>query len=193
MISTLSLDLARILQAAHTTIQAQRVRRGQEAIVKDGRISGQVAYGYRKVVSLDGKNGRREVDPDQAQVVRRIFREYLDGSTPLDIAKGLNADGIPGPRGGPWKFGAIYGNRDAGTGILRNRLYVGVNEWGRTVTRHNRHKGTSTAKVTPKADRLVIEVPHMRILDDEVFQAAQDRIELRHSVDLGIISREARS
>ena len=193
MISTLSLDLARILQAEHTMIQAQRVRRGQEAIVKDGRISGQVAYGYRKVASLDGKNGRCEVDPDQAEVVRRIFREYLEGRTPLDIAKGLNADGVPGPRGKPWKPGAIYGNRDTGAGILLNRLYVGVNEWGRTVTRRNRHKGTSTAKVTAKADRLVVEVPHLRILDDEVFQAAQDRIESRRSVGPGFSPPEAAS
>ena len=167
--------------ARYLKVQAEKTRRGQEGTVKDGRISGQVAYGYRKVASLDGKNGRREVDPDQAEVVRRIFREYLEGRTPLDIAKGLNADGLPGPRGKPWKPGAIYGNRDTGSGILRNRLYVGINEWGRTVTKHNRHKGTSTAKVTAKADRLVVEVPHMRIVDDEVFQAVQDRIESRRS------------
>ena len=167
--------------ARYLKVQAEKTRRGQEGTVKDGRISGQIAYGYRKVASLDGKNGRREVDPDQAKVVRRIFREYLEGRTPLDIAKGLNADGVPGPRGKPWKPGAIYGNRDTGAGILRNRLYVGINEWGRTVTKHNRHKGTSTAKVTAKADRLVVEVPHMRIVDDEVFQAVQDRIESRRS------------
>ncbi len=179
--------------ARYLKVQAEKTRRGQEGTVKDGRISGQVAYGYRKVASLDGKNGRREVDPDQAEVVRRIFREYLEGRTPLDIAKGLNADGVPGPRGKPWKPGAIYGNRDTGAGILLNRLYVGVNEWGRTVTRRNRHKGTSTAKVTAKADRLVVEVPHLRILDDEVFQAAQDRIESRRSVGPGFSPPEAAS
>ncbi|MGA0544388.1 recombinase family protein [Brevundimonas sp. VNH65] len=168
--------------ARQLKVQAEKTRRGQEGTVKDGRISGQVAYGYRKLPpSADGKNGRREVDPIQAEVVRRIFKEYLDGRTPLEIAKGLNADNIPGPRGGPWKPGAIYGNRDAGTGILRNRLYAGINEWGRTVTKHNRHKGTSTAKVTDPADRLVVPVPHLRILDDDVFQAAQDRIEARRS------------
>lgn len=178
-------DMEVAFKAAHNArqlkAQAEKTRRGQEGTVKDGRISGQVAYGYRRVVSLDGKNGLREIDPDQAKIIVRIFNDYLSGMTPLDIAKALNAEGIAGPRGGPWKPGAIYGNRDTGVGVLRNRLYVGINEWGRTVTKHNRHKGTSTAKVTAKTDRLVIEVPHLRILDDEVFQAVQDRLEARRS------------
>lgn len=159
--------------------QAEKTRRGQEGTVKDGRISGQPAYGYRMVLALNGKNGQREPDPVQAAVVRRIMTDYVAGMTPLEIAKALNAEGVPGPRGGPWLPGAIYGNRDVGTGVLRNRLYVGVNEWGRTVTKHNRHKGTSKAKVTPQGERLVIPVPHLRIVDDDLFQAVQDRIESR--------------
>lgn len=159
--------------------QAEKTRRGQEGTVKDGRISGQVAYGYKKVLSLDGKNGQREIDQAQAAVVVRIMTDYVSGMTPLEITKALNAEGVPGPRGKTWLPGAIYGNRDTGTGILRNKLYVGINEWGRTVTKHNRHKGTSKAKVTPKGDRLIIPVPHLRIVEDDLFQAVQDRIESR--------------
>ena len=159
--------------------QAEKTRRGQEGTVKDGRISGQPAYGYRMVLALNGKNGQREPDPAQATVVRRIMTDYVAGMTPLEIAKALNAEGVPGPRGGPWLPGAIYGNRDVGTGILRNKLYVGINEWGRTVTKHNRHKGTSKAKVTPQSERLVVPVPHLRIVEDDLFQAVQDRIESR--------------
>lgn len=169
--------------------QAEKTRRGQEGTVKDGRISGQPAYGYRMVLALNGKNGQREPDPAQAAVVRRIMTDYVAGMTPLEIAKALNAEGVPGPRGGPWLPGAIYGNRDVGTGILRNRLYVGVNEWGRTVTKHNRHKGTSKAKVTPQGERLVIPVPHLRIVEDDLFQAVQDRIESRRVAPSGFRGR----
>ncbi len=161
--------------------QAEKVRRGQEGTVKDGRISGQVAYGYRMVLALNGKNGQREPDPVQAAVVRRIMTDYVSGMTALDIAKTLNAEGVPGPRGKAWLPGAINGNADTGVGILRNKLYIGKNEWGRTVTRHNRHKGTSRAKITPASARTIVDVPHMRIVDDELFEAVQARLESRRS------------
>ncbi len=161
--------------------QAEKVRRGQEGTVKDGRISGQVAYGYRQVLTLNGKNGQREVDPVQAAVVHRIMTAYVSGDTALDIAKTLNAEGVPGPRGKAWKPGAINGNADTGVGILRNKLYIGKNVWGRTVTKHNRHKGTSKAKITPVAARTVVDVPHMRIVEDELFEAVQARLEQRRS------------
>ena len=179
VVSDMEVGFKAIQNARYVKSQAEKTRRGQEGTVKDGRISGQAAYGYRMVLALNGKNGQREINPDQAPVVRRIMTDYVAGLTPLEIAKALNAEGVPGPRGGDWKPGAIYGNRDVGTGILRNKLYVGINEWGRTVTKHNRHKGTSKARVTPEADRLVIPVPHLRIVEDELFQAVQDRIESR--------------
>jgi len=34
------------------------------------------------------------VVPEEAVIVKRIFREYLEGSSILQIAKGLEADGI---------------------------------------------------------------------------------------------------
>lgn len=159
--------------------QAEKVRRGQEGTVKDGRISGKVAYGYRQVLALNGKNGQREPDPAQAAVVKRIMTDYVSGLTPLEITKALNAEGVPGPNGKVWLPGVISGNRDTGTGLLRNMLYIGKNVWGRTATKHNRHKGTSKAKVTPASARTVVEVPHMRIVDDELFEAVQARMESR--------------
>ena len=162
--------------------QAEKTRRGQEGTVKDGRISGQVAYGYRQVPALNGKNGQRELHPAQAPVVRRIMTDYaVRRMTALEIAKTLNAEGVPGPRGKPWKPGAISGNADTGVGILRNKLYIGKNVWGRTVTKHNRHKGTSKAKITPESARTIVDVPHMRIVDDELFEAVQARLEERRS------------
>lgn len=34
------------------------------------------------------------IDPEQAEVVKRIYREYLEGSSMDKIAKGLEKDGI---------------------------------------------------------------------------------------------------
>ncbi len=40
------------------------------------------------------KNGKFEIVPDEAAVVKRIFADYLSGLGRMAIAKSLNADGI---------------------------------------------------------------------------------------------------
>ncbi|MDX8482567.1 recombinase family protein [Mesorhizobium sp. VK24D] len=40
--------------------------------------------------------------PEEADVIRRIFREFASGKSPRAIAVDLNKDGIPGPLGRAW-------------------------------------------------------------------------------------------
>ncbi|MCQ2547280.1 MAG: recombinase family protein, partial [Clostridia bacterium] len=40
-----------------------------------------------------------EIDPEQAAIVIRIYREFINGASCHAIAKGLTADGIPTPGG----------------------------------------------------------------------------------------------
>lgn len=47
------------------------------------------------------ENGRLVIDPEQAEVVRRIYREYLDGYSTDKIAAGLERDGILTGAGNP--------------------------------------------------------------------------------------------
>ncbi|WP_204310882.1 recombinase family protein, partial [Escherichia coli] len=54
-----------------------------------------------------------------------------DGETPREIAKALNAERIPAPRGGVWMANTIAGNVGRGGGLLRNPIYEGRIEWGR--------------------------------------------------------------
>lgn len=65
---------------------------------------------------------RREIDDGEADIVRRIFRETADGRSALSIARGLNADHIPAPKGGTWDGSTIRGNKRRHEGILNNRL-----------------------------------------------------------------------
>jgi site-specific DNA recombinase len=63
--------------------------------------------------------------------VERIFREFVAGVSPKQIAKNLNREGVSGPFGGPWSPSTIYGSAKRGTGILNNELYVGRLVWNR--------------------------------------------------------------
>jgi site-specific DNA recombinase len=124
---------------------ARRTRRGLEGNALAHRPTGGKAYGYRSTVLPDGTKALVIVEAE-AEVVRRIFREYVHGHSPRDIAAGLNADSIPSPGAawkrngfgqgkradGKWQSTAIHGHIKRGTGILNNPRYVGRIEWGRS-------------------------------------------------------------
>ena len=73
-----------------------------------------VAYGYTK-----DSNGELIIKEDEAEVIRRIFKEYLNGRGSYNIAKGLNRDKIPTVRNGEkWRDNAVKY-------ILLNSIYEG--------------------------------------------------------------------
>ena len=67
-----------------------------------GHVTGGSCFGYRNVDVLgpDGSRSHvaRELVPEQAAVVVRIFEMCADGHGVKAIAKALNADGVPSPR-----------------------------------------------------------------------------------------------
>jgi site-specific DNA recombinase len=113
---------------------AEKTHRGLRGRVESGKAGGGLCYGYRVVKSLVGgtlTTGEREIEPVEAAIVDRIFREYVVGIAPKAIAKRLNHDGIAGPLGGTWSPSTIHGNSRRGTGILNNELYIGRLIWNR--------------------------------------------------------------
>src|SRR5690606_12437924 len=60
------------------------------------------------------------VEPEEAKVVREIFRRYLDeGEGVRVIARHLNEAGIRTRRGGAWSMVSVRG-------VLRNPVYIGT-------------------------------------------------------------------
>lgn len=49
--------------------------------------------GYKR-----GIDGQPEIVPKEAEIVRRIYRTFLEGATYGNIARSLMDDGIPTPR-----------------------------------------------------------------------------------------------
>jgi hypothetical protein len=67
-----------------------------------GHVAGGKVLGYKNVdVLVDGKRShvRREVDPAQADIVRRIFQLCADGKGLKRIVKSLNDAGVVNPTG----------------------------------------------------------------------------------------------
>lgn len=151
---------------------AIHIRRGLEAVVRDGRLAGGRAYGYRNVA---GKPGVMEIDERDAATIREIFTQYAAGITPRAIAAELNRRGVASPRGGTWNASTINGNRQRGHGILLNRLYVGEMIWNRQRMVKDPATGRRQMRANPESAHKVASVPHMRIIEDDLWQRVQAR------------------
>jgi hypothetical protein len=120
--------------------------------------------------------GKREIDPEQAEVVRRIFREYAAGVSPRAIAIGLTRDCVTAPDGSKiWKhqtfIGSITGGRTGG--MISNRLYVGELVWNSMKQVKNPETGKRTRRPGNPDDLMVIPVAELQIIDRELWDAAQ--------------------
>jgi site-specific DNA recombinase len=94
---------------------SDRVRAAMRRKAVKGEVLGRPPYGYKV-----GNRRRLELVPEEAVVVRYIFRLYLhEGMGIRLIARKLNEEGLKTRRGGNWSMVSI---RD----ILRNRAYLGT-------------------------------------------------------------------
>ena len=150
----------------------QKTWRGQLGRALQGKVPGGKAYGYDLVTAATGE---RQINPVEATVVQRIFTEFANGQSPRAIAKQLNTQGIAGPDGRPWGDTTIRGQAQRGTGLLNNALYVGRLEWNRCSYVKDPRTGKRVARPNPREKWEVTEVPHLRIVDDALWQRVKAR------------------
>ena len=101
----------------------RRLQRGRMASLAEGKyIAGAAPYGYEKVKLQRQKGWTLDIVPEEADVVREIFRSYLNGVGSYMIANNLNARGIMSPGGVAWSASSV---RD----ILKNPTYAGFIRW----------------------------------------------------------------
>jgi site-specific DNA recombinase len=173
----------------------EKTHRGLHGQALAGNHTGGRCYGYRHVPDVDmtrlDAHGRpivvavhREVDEEQAQVVRQIFQWYADGRSPRAIAYELNAQGIPSPRGKKWQQTAIHGDPESGTGMLNNTLYVGLAVWNRREWRKNPDTGKRTYVERSRDEWVEKPMPELRIIPDELWARVRAR-QKRQAEELG--------
>ena len=95
---------------------SENVTWGQRKRFAEGKVT--MCYGaflgYRK-----GENGQPEIVPEEAEIVRYIYRQFILGLTPYKIAANLTAQGVPTPGGKrKWAISTIKS-------ILTNEKYKG--------------------------------------------------------------------
>lgn len=149
---------------------AQDCSRNQSEVTKWGIKrqfeSGRVLVNTTRFLGYDkNKNGELIINEAEAEIVRRIFNEYLEGKSYNGICKSLMQDGIKTVTGNlKWWDSTI-------SGMLENEKYYGSALLQKTITvdflKHKRvdNKG--------QAEQFMIEENHPPIISKETFDAVQ--------------------
>ncbi|MBS0984609.1 recombinase family protein [Gluconobacter cerinus] len=178
-INHLHIGLTGTMNALYLKELANKTRRGLRGRVELGKSGGGLCYGYDVVKQRDSHGepicGERAINDDQAQIVRRIFRDYADGKSPKAIALSLNAEGHRGPLSGAWSPSTINGNRERGTGILNNELYIGRLVWNRLRYIKDPSTGKRVSRLNPESEWVLQDVPDLRIIEQDLWDAVKER------------------
>ncbi len=93
---------------------------------------------------------------------------------------------MPDPCGGQWAATTINGNRDRGTGILNNELYVGRLVWNRLRYIKDPDTGKRRSRLYDTAAVISKDVPELRLIEDALWAAVltrQGHLGQRHGLD----------
>ena len=135
---------------------------------------GKVMVNARNFLGYDkDEEGRLIINPKEAEIVKRIFREYLEGASCKKIAKGLESDGIKTSRGNTkW--------HDSGVRlILENEKYMGDALLQKTCTVDFLNK--KRVKNTGMQPQYYVEDDHEPIIPKEMFLMVQEEMARRSS------------
>lgn len=158
-----------IAQSESENISAN-VRWGKAQSAKEGNVPFHYKnfLGYRK-----GADGKPEIDPEEAEIVRFIYDRFLAGDSLGGIAQKLEDLQIPSPSGKPkWQFTTIQS-------ILTNEKYKGDAIINKTYI-----KDCISKKVMiNNGDRpkYYVENNHPAIIDSLTFSRVQEEIARRNS------------
>lgn len=128
-----------------------------------GHIGGRTPYGYRR-----RSDKTFEIDPKTAPIVRRLFRDYVEGGAFKRMARALNAERVPTARGGDWHATTI-------SDMLQNETYIGRLVFNQRKFYKDRKTGRRRYRWNPVDKWAIVECPDLAIVSEDVFNAAKER------------------
>ena len=146
---------------------SKRIKFGKKMNAEKGRVPN-IVFGYDKTI---GDYFNLSINENEAMAIRQIFQWYTEeGYGGSKIANMLNERGIKTKRGNNWSQNSVCR-------ILTNEIYTGkiINgkeEIADFLTGQRKEKNESEWFVTIR--------PELRIIEDEVFDKAQDILKGRH-------------
>lgn len=150
---------------------SENVTWGQRKRMADGKVS----LPYKQFLGYEkGEDGLPQIVSAEAEIVRLIFRLFMEGKTYSAIAKYLGDRGIPSPAGKEtWQMAVVRS-------ILSNEKYKGHALLQKTYCADFLTK--KMVKNTGQVQQYYVEDSHPAIIEPDEFDAVQLEIERRKSL-----------
>jgi site-specific DNA recombinase len=143
--------------------------------------TGGSCYGYTTIPEPHPQNAEHpravvQIEESEAEVVRRVFRRYSEGTSLTALTEELNRAGIPAPADGRAYKKVAGWSRSQLFYTLRNERYIGRMVWNRRewfrdpLTKHRR------SRIRPESEWVRTEQPALAIVD----RATWEKVQARH-------------
>jgi len=160
-----------MMNALYLEDLAEKTHRGLAGQITRGKSAGGRTFGYRTV------DGHIQIELNEADIVRRIYRQYAEGRSMKRLVYELNRDGVPFPsketKRGParrgWAISSIHT-------ILHNVRYIGDWTWNKTRFLKDPDTGKRKPVARARDEWMQVERPKLRIVDPELWSAVHARL-----------------
>ncbi len=162
--------MASIAQEESRSI-SQNVTWGKRVAFQQGRVS----FAYKSFLGYKKENDKIQIDEDQAEIVRMIYRMFLvEGKTATGIASYLKSQNIKTPRGKTnWTKNTV-------NSILTNEKYKGDALLQKTYTENYlNHKSVKNDGQIPQ---YYVENNHPAIIERDMWDQTQFELERREKI-----------
>ena len=144
---------------------SEEVKRGMTQRAMQGQYNGCAPLGY------DIKDGKMVINEEESKIVKYIFNSYaIEKISLLEIAKYVNQMGYRTQRGNNFENRTIKY-------ILQNVAYIGNTRWSKNNKKNYRIRQDDNKN---NEDIIYVENTHEPIITKEVFDLAQQRLNMNH-------------
>ena len=178
--SKLGIQMRGLINELYLDDLGKKTMRGLEGQKLRGFSAGENVYGYcskpvgelrlnkRGQAKYEGKV--HKINPEEAEIIRRIFNEFINGNSIHKIATKLNEDKIPTKKhmNGGWNVSTV-------ARILKGEKYIGKWDWRKYKNVRDPMTGKKKVILRPVKDLVPIFRDDLIIIDKEIWEKARKR------------------
>jgi len=176
--SKLGIHIRGLINELYLDDLKKKTMRGLEGQKLRGYSTGESVYGYKShpvgELRLNKKGQPKyegmvhKIYEEEANIVRRIFREFIAGKSINAIVQSLNEEKVPTRRNGDWNNSTI-------SRILKNEKYMGLWTWRKFKNVRDPISGKRKQIQRNEKDQISTVREELLIIDKETWEKTQNR------------------